>query len=80
MYALLHLFGLVLPDGLCSFVNEGIITFLWNLVVLYPYNNILHCFIRRIFIGILNSQENEVRKCFLSNYEKSILNLAKQHL
>jgi len=53
MYALLHLFGLVLPDGYYSFVNEGIITFLWNLVVLYPYNNILHGFVRRIFLGII---------------------------
>ena len=65
MYSLLNLFGLVLQDGCSGFIDEGLVSFLWNLVVLYPYNNILHVVVKRIFMGILQGKEETVRECFL---------------
>ena len=60
-----------------SFVDEGFITFLWNLIILYPFNNILHVRIRRIFNAIL--QIESIRSYFLSTFEIAVLNTAKQH-
>ena len=68
IYPILNLIGLVLQDNYTGFVNEGFINYLWNLVYLYPYNNILHGFVRRIFLGILNCNSVEVKKCFLMGY------------
>lgn len=68
MYSLLILLGLALQEGLSSFVNDGIISFFWNLVVLYPYNNILHVLIRKIFTGILGGTSGNAKECFLKSY------------
>jgi hypothetical protein len=80
MYSMLTLLGLVLKDNYSNFINEGFVSFLWNLVLLYPYNNILHVLVRKIFLGILNCDNIEAKKCFLMNYEASMVNLGKQHL
>lgn len=80
MYSLLILLGLALQEGLSSFVNDGIISFFWNLVVLYPYNNILHVLIRKIFTGILGGTNGSAKECFLKSYEASILSASKQNL
>ena len=70
----------MLKDNYCNFVDEGLINFLWNLVLLYPYNNILQGMVRSIFIGILNCNDVAVKKCLLMNYEEYVVNLGKQHL
>lgn len=49
-------------------------------MVLYPYNNILHVVVKKIFMGILQGKEQTVRECFLRQYEGHILSLGKQHL
>lgn len=66
MYSLLVLFGLVLEDKISCFVDEGLVSFLWNLVLLYPYNDILHVLIKKIFLGILECPD--VRNIFFKNY------------
>jgi hypothetical protein len=78
MYSLLSLLGIALQEGIGGFVNEGLITFCWNLALLYPYNNILHVLIKTIFMGILNSET--IRPILLNNYETQILSLCRQHL
>ena len=80
MYPILNLLGLALQDNYSNFINEGLMSFLWNVVFLYPYNNILHVLVKNIFIGILGCKDIEAKKCFLLNYEASVVHLGKRHL
>ena len=68
MYTILNLLALTIKDNYCNFIDEGLMNFLWNVVLLYPYNNILQVVVRKIFIGVLNCNNYDKKKCFLNNY------------
>ena len=80
LYSLLDLVRVVMDEGLTSFVDESLLSFLWNLVLLYPYNNILHVTVLKIFSSILSSTWLNIVNLFLLSYQSHLLSLAKNHL
>lgn len=80
VYSLLGLVKVVVDEGLTSFIDESLLSFLWNLVLLYPYNNILHVTVLKIFSSTLESSNVEIIKLFLATYQSHLLSLAQHHL
>lgn len=68
MYALLTLVGLALRQGSDLFVDLGLVSFLWNLVLLYPFNNILQGQVRDIFKAIRSQGSFKAKEAFMSCY------------
>jgi len=53
IYPLLQLISLSIESSIYEFISSELINNLWNLLVLYPYNNILQVSILQIFANIL---------------------------
>lgn len=79
IYELLALVGLSIEEGQWSFLGSKLISNLWNLLVLYPYNNILQVSVLKIFINILQKGDEHIRNLFLNHYESYMLELYRQN-
>lgn len=53
LYPLLQLICLSIESSIEEFISSELINNLWNVLVLYPYNNILQVNVLRIFVNIL---------------------------
>lgn len=53
IYSILSLISLAIEEGQTNFISCLFVNNLWKLLVLYPYNNILHVSILKIFTSIL---------------------------
>ena len=80
LYSLLGLVSEALQLGRGYFIDEAFLAFLWNLVLLYPYNNILQVTILKIFKSALADCGQQVRALFMASCQPYLLGLAKHHL
>jgi hypothetical protein len=47
--------SLAIEESLFAFITTKFINSLWNLVILYPYNNIMQVSVLKIFTSILKT-------------------------
>ena len=61
-------------------MESKFLTNIWNLLALYPYNNILQAAALKIFTSILKKGDQPLRKIFMNRYEEYMLELASHDL
>jgi hypothetical protein len=76
VYSILALAALAIEEQLSDFITGKFINSLWNLVILYPYNNILQVSVLKIFTGVLKAAPS-TKDVLLDHYEEYLLELTK---